>query len=97
MIFWSYKTFSPSSLAEISALGRVSAVKTKIECVDSLIRDVALLPNEVAFLRKPNFSLVRLKLDFTQIELIALQALKTFWAAEKEKLKSFFLNSPKKN
>ena len=40
--------------AEISALDRISAMEKKIECVNSRIRDVALLRNEVASLRKPD-------------------------------------------
>ena len=40
--------------AEISALDRISAMEKKIECVNSRIRDVALLRKEVASLRKPD-------------------------------------------
>ena len=39
--------------ADISALDRISAMEKKIECVNSRIRDVALLRREVASLRKP--------------------------------------------
>ena len=33
----------------------MSAKEKKIECVDSIIRDVAVLRNEVSVLRKPHF------------------------------------------
>ena len=39
--------------ADISALDKISAMEKKIECVNSRIRDVALLRREVASLRKP--------------------------------------------
>ena len=55
MVFWSCETCSPTFAAVISALDRITAMEKKTECVDSLIRDVALLRNEVVLLRKSNF------------------------------------------
>ena len=54
-IFWSCKTCSLTFAAVILALDSISVIEKKIECVDSLIRDVALLRSEMALLRKPNF------------------------------------------
>ena len=52
IIFWSCKTRSTTFTTYISALDRISAMEKKIECVNSRIRDFALLQNEVASLRK---------------------------------------------
>ena len=55
MVFWLCESCSPTFAAVISALDRTTAMEKKTECVDSLIRDVALLQNEVVLLRKSNF------------------------------------------
>ena len=71
--------FLPSFAAEISALDKKSARDRTIECVDLLIRDVALLQKGMALLRKPNFPLLNAaKTGFHRKKVTALQALKVF-------------------
>ena len=55
LILWSFKICSSTFAAEILALDRIWAMEKKIERVNSIIRDLARLQNEVALLRKPDF------------------------------------------
>ena len=55
MIYWSCTGYTPIFTAELSVLGRNTAVKKKLDCVDSLIREVTVLRNEISLLKKPDF------------------------------------------
>ena len=97
MIFWSCKTCLPTFAADISALNRISAME-KIECVDSLIRDVALLRNEVSLLRKPNFPFLNAaKTRFNRNRIDSSSSSQGISGSRKRKAKKSFWNLTKEN
>ena len=59
MIYWSCAGCTPSFTAELSALDRITAVEKKLDCFDSLIREVTMLRNEIALIKKPEFSFLK--------------------------------------
>ena len=66
MIYWSCNGCTPIFTAELSALDRITAVEKKLDCVDSLIREVTVLRNEIALVKKPDFAFS--KVDLPGIE-----------------------------
>ena len=58
-IYWSFVGYTPSYTAELSASDRITAVEEKLDCVDSLIREVTMLRNEIALIKKPEFSFLK--------------------------------------
>ena len=59
MIYWSCAGCTPSFTADLSALERITAVEKKLNCVDSLIREVTMLRNEIALIKKPEFPFIK--------------------------------------
>ena len=59
MIYWSCAGCTPSFTAELSALDRITAVEKKLDFVDSLIREVTMLCNEIALIKKPEFPFLK--------------------------------------
>ena len=59
MIYWSCAGCTPSFTVELSALDRITAVEKKLDCVDSLIREVTMLRNEIALIKKPEFPFLK--------------------------------------
>ena len=59
MIFWSCAGCTPSFTAELSTPDRITAVEQKLDCVDSLIREVTMLQNEIALIKKPEFPFLK--------------------------------------
>ena len=59
MIYWSCAGCTPIFTAELSALDRITAVEKKLDCVDSLIREVKMLRNEIALIKKPDFPFLK--------------------------------------
>ena len=55
MTYGSCAGCTPSFSAELSALDRITADEKKLDCVDSLIRDVKMLRKEIALIKKPEF------------------------------------------
>ena len=47
------------ALSELSALDRIEVVEKILDCVDSLIFEVTILPNEIALIKKPEFSFLK--------------------------------------
>ena len=68
MIFWSCAGCTPSFNAELSALDRITAVEKKLDCVDFLIREVTMLRNEIALIKKPEFPFSKSCKKWTQQE-----------------------------
>ena len=56
IIYWSCAGCTPRFTAELSALDRITAVEKKLDCVDSLILEVTMVRNEIALIKKPEFS-----------------------------------------
>ena len=59
MIYWSCVGCTLSFTVELSALERITAVEKKLDCVDSLIREVTMLPNEICLIKKPEISFLK--------------------------------------
>ena len=59
MIYWSCAGCTPSFTAELSALEKITAVDKKLDCVDSLIREVTMLRNEIALIKKAEFTFLK--------------------------------------
>ena len=55
MIYRSCAGWTPSFTAELSALDRITAVEEELDNVDSLIREMTRLRNEIALIKKPEF------------------------------------------
>ena len=68
MIYWSSAGCTPSFTAELSALERITAVEKKLDCVDSLIREVTMLRNEIALIKKPELTFLKAAKRGTQQE-----------------------------
>ena len=60
MIYWSCAGCTLSFTAELSALDRITGVEKKLDCVDSFIREVTLLRNEIALIKKPEFPFLKI-------------------------------------
>ena len=59
MVYWTCAGCTPIFTAELSALDRNTAVEKKLDCVDSLIRDVTMLRNEITLIKKPEFPFLK--------------------------------------
>ena len=59
MIYWSCAGCTPIRTAELSALDRIIAVEKKLDCVDSLIREVKMLRNEILLIKKAEFHFLK--------------------------------------
>ena len=73
MIYWSCAGCTPSFTAELFALDRITAVEEKLDFVDSLIREVTMLRNEIALIKTLEFLFLKAaKVNPAGIETTAL-------------------------
>ena len=84
--------------ADISALDRISAMEKKIECVNSQIRDVALLQNELASLRKPDSPFMNAdKTGFHRNRIESSSSSQSISGSKKRKAEEFVWNQHNEN